>query len=191
MGVRVGLGDIFAGFFGRRGSRSGRDGHKNISGSWHDQRRAQRLPITMPVLVYGRVGEEPFFEPTETINVSARGGLVPISAGVARQQELILTNMQTEEDLLCRVARLIRSERGQMLAGLEFVQASSELLARGAFDERLNFSIFRPGQVRAARLISPPVDCFGCRLVSAKIPSARASEWKSRCIHDRTRQRQY
>ena len=112
------------GFFGRRGSRSGRDGHKHISGSWHDQRRAQRLPITMPVLLYGRVGEAPFFEPTETINVSARGGLVPISAGVARQQELILTNMQTEEDLLCRVARLIRSERGQMLAGLEFVQAA-------------------------------------------------------------------
>ncbi|MGA7853022.1 MAG: hypothetical protein WCA15_06820 [Candidatus Acidiferrales bacterium] len=124
MGVRVGLGDFFAELFGRRGGRFGRDGHKHISGSWHDQRRAQRLPITMPVLVYGRVGEEPFFEPTETINVSARGGLVPISTSVARQQELILTNMQTEEDLLCRVARLIRSERGQMLAGLEFVQAA-------------------------------------------------------------------
>ncbi len=120
----MGLGDFFAELFGLRGGRLARDGHRNISGSWHDQRRAQRLPITMPVLVYGRVGEEPFFEPTETINVSARGGLVPISAGVARQQELILTNMQTEEDLLCRVARLIRSERGQMLAGLEFVQAT-------------------------------------------------------------------
>jgi hypothetical protein len=122
--VRVGLGGFFGGIFGRRGGRSGRDGHKHIAGSWHDQRRAQRLPIAMPVLVYGRLGDEPFFEPTETINVSARGGLVAISASVARQQELILTNMQTEEDLLCRVARLIRSERGQMLAGLEFVQAA-------------------------------------------------------------------
>ncbi|MFZ0883321.1 MAG: PilZ domain-containing protein [Candidatus Acidiferrales bacterium] len=122
--MRVGLGDFFGGIFGRRGNRAGCDGHKHISGSWHDQRRAQRLPITMPVLVYGRVGEAPFFEPTETINVSARGGLVPISASVARQQELILTNMQTEEDLLCRVVRLIRSERGQMLAGLEFMHAA-------------------------------------------------------------------
>jgi hypothetical protein len=120
----VSFSDFFARVFGRRSGRFGRDGHKPITGSWHDQRRAQRLPITMPVLIYGRLGEDPFFEPTETINVSARGGLVPLSAGVARQQELILTNMQTEEELLCRVARLIRSERGQMLAGLEFVQSA-------------------------------------------------------------------
>jgi hypothetical protein len=124
LGVRVGLGSFFARIFGRRGGRGGREGYKHAMGSLHDQRRAQRLPIAMPVLVYGRLGDEPFFEPTETINVSARGGLVPISAGVMRQQELILTNMQTEEELLCRVARLIRSERGQMLVGLEFVQSA-------------------------------------------------------------------
>ena len=80
--------------------------------------------ILLKHAAYGRLGDEPFFEPTETINVSARGGLIPISAGVARQQELVLTNMQTEEELLCRVARLIRSERGQMLVGLEFVQSA-------------------------------------------------------------------
>lgn len=115
---------FFVRIFGRRRSRSGRDGYKHATGSLHDQRRAQRLPIAMPVLIYGRLGEEPFFEPTETINVSARGGLVPISAGVARLQELILTNMQTEEELLCRVARLMKSDRGQLLAGLEFVQSA-------------------------------------------------------------------
>jgi hypothetical protein len=122
--VRVVLGNFFARIFGRRSGRSGRDGYRHAIGSLHDQRRAQRLPIAMPVLIYGRLGEEPFFEPTETINVSARGGLVPISAGVACLQEVLLTNMQTEEELLCRVARLIRSERGQMLAGLEFVQSA-------------------------------------------------------------------
>ncbi|MFZ3216673.1 MAG: hypothetical protein WA192_11490 [Candidatus Acidiferrales bacterium] len=88
-----------------------------------DQRRAQRLPIYLPVQVYGRLGDEPFSEHTETINVSACGGLVPISAAVARSQKLILTNLQTGQDLACRVARLIRSERGQMLAGLEFLQS--------------------------------------------------------------------
>jgi hypothetical protein len=122
--VRVGLGNFFGRIFHRRSGRLGRDGYKHAIGSLHDQRRAQRLPIAMPVLIYGRLGDEPFFEPTETINVSARGGLIPISAGVARQQELVLTNMQTEEELLCRVARLIRSERGQMLVGLEFVQSA-------------------------------------------------------------------
>lgn len=89
-----------------------------------DQRRAQRLPIFLPVQVYGKLDGEPFSENTETINVSACGGLVPISASVVRFQKLILTNLQTEQDLACRVARLIRSERGQMLAGLEFLHSA-------------------------------------------------------------------
>ena len=74
--------------------------------------------------VYGKLDGEPFSKPTETINVSACGGLMPISAGIVRAQELILTNLQTDQDLACRVARLIRSERGQVLAGLEFLQSA-------------------------------------------------------------------
>jgi hypothetical protein len=89
-----------------------------------DQRRAQRLPIYLPVQVYGKLDGVPFSENTESINVSACGGLVPISAGVVRAQKLILTNLQTDEDLTCRVARLVRSERGQVLAGLEFLQSA-------------------------------------------------------------------
>jgi hypothetical protein len=89
-----------------------------------DQRRAQRLPIYLPVQVYGKLDGVPFSENTETINVSACGGLVPISAAVVRAQKLILTNLQTDQDLTCRVARLIRSERGQVLAGLEFLHSA-------------------------------------------------------------------
>ena len=89
-----------------------------------EQRRAQRLPIFLPVQVYGKLDGEPFSENTETINVSACGGLVPISARVVRSQKLILTNLQTDQDLTCRVARLIRTERGQVLAGLEFLQSA-------------------------------------------------------------------
>ena len=93
-------------------------------GSLDDQRRAQRLPIYLPVQVYGKLDGEPFSENTQTINVSAWGGLVPISASIVRAQKLILTNLQTDQDLTCRVARLIRSERGQVLAGLEFLQSA-------------------------------------------------------------------
>jgi hypothetical protein len=93
-------------------------------GSLDDQRRAQRLPIYLPVQVYGKLDGEPFSENTQTINVSAWGGLVPISATILRAQKLILTNLQTDQDLTCRVARLIRSQRGQMLAGLEFLQSA-------------------------------------------------------------------
>ena len=95
-------------------------------GSLDDQRRAQRLPIFLPVQVYGKLDGEPFAENTETINVSACGGLMPISAGIVRAQKLILTNLQTDQDLTCRVARLIRSERGQVLAGLEFLQSAPD-----------------------------------------------------------------
>jgi hypothetical protein len=88
-----------------------------------DERRAQRLRMFMPVQLYGLLGDEPFSERTETFNVSACGGLVLVSADVARAQKLILTNLQTDQDLICRVIRLTRTRRGQMLAGLEFLQS--------------------------------------------------------------------
>jgi hypothetical protein len=76
----------------------------------------------MPVHLYGRMGEEPFQEHTETINVSVNGGLVPVTAEVSCSQKLILTNLQTSEELACRVARITKTDRGTTLAGLEFLQ---------------------------------------------------------------------
>jgi hypothetical protein len=108
----------------RLGGRLDQEASKKMIGLQLDQRRAQRLPIYLPVQVYGKLDGEPFSENTETINVSACGGLMPIRAGIARAQKLILTNLQTNQDLPCRVARLIRSESGQMLAGLEFLQSA-------------------------------------------------------------------
>jgi hypothetical protein len=49
---------------------------------------------------------------------------VTVSADIASSQAFILTNAQTDEDLACRVARLIRTEKGQMLVGLEFLRHS-------------------------------------------------------------------
>ena len=112
------------GFVGRGGSDDG-------LGSLHDKRRALRLPITMPVAVYGYVGDEPFLENTESINVSARGGLVAISAGVNCWQKIILTNLQTEEDLECRIVRLVRSATGTSIAGVEFVDVAPKFWRTG------------------------------------------------------------
>jgi hypothetical protein len=114
---------FFSWIGGRRGRRFHQEAGKKMIGSLDDQRRAQRLPIYLPVQVYGKLDGEPFSENTQTINVSAWGGLVPLSASIVRAQKLILTNLQTDQDLTCRVARLIRSERGQVLAGLEFLQS--------------------------------------------------------------------
>jgi hypothetical protein len=91
-----------------------------------EKRHAHRVLATTPVLVYGRMENEddPFTENTKTINLSAHGGLVPISARVVLSQKLILTNLQTEEDLPCRVARLGQTVDGETLVGLEFLEPS-------------------------------------------------------------------
>lgn len=82
------------------------------------------MPAAVPVMIYGRLGDEPFHVNTETIDVSGYGGLVTVSASITSSQTLILTNARTNQDLACRVARLVRTDRGQLLAGLEFLRHS-------------------------------------------------------------------
>ncbi len=78
----------------------------------------------MPVFVYGRARGEPFSEHAETANVSAQGGLVELSVELQRSQTLLVTNLQTNEDLACRVARLVKTEGGKTLVGVEFLRPS-------------------------------------------------------------------
>jgi len=89
-----------------------------------EQRRGRRVRTGMPVLLYGRLANEPFQEHTRTIDVSSHGGLFPIAAAVVPSQKLIITNLETNDDLACRVARLIRTDRGTTLAAVEFLQPS-------------------------------------------------------------------
>lgn len=87
-----------------------------------DKRRALRLHVAIHVLIYGRLGNEPFSENAETVDVCTLGGLVPISARVRRSQKLILTNLQTDEELPCRVAHIVKAEDGRKLVGLAFLR---------------------------------------------------------------------
>ncbi|MGB0035047.1 MAG: PilZ domain-containing protein [Candidatus Acidiferrales bacterium] len=111
-----------------RWGRLGREAHaarittSGKPGDLLEQRRTQRVLVAMPVLIYGRLGNEPFQEDTETINVSANGGLLPITTEVLPSQKLLLTNLQTNEELTCRVARLVQTPGGRTLVGLEFLQ---------------------------------------------------------------------
>jgi hypothetical protein len=89
-----------------------------------DRRRSHRVALATPVFVYGWLADESFSENTETLNVSANGGLIPLSGMAIPSQELILTNLQTNEDLTCRVARSTRAGDGKILVGLDFLQAS-------------------------------------------------------------------
>ncbi|HWF37110.1 MAG TPA: PilZ domain-containing protein [Candidatus Acidoferrales bacterium] len=89
-----------------------------------DKRREPRLLAALPVFVYGRVEGQPFSEESETTNVSPHGGLLELSAEIERSHPILLTNLHTNEELACRVARVLKTETGRTLVGLEFLRPS-------------------------------------------------------------------
>jgi hypothetical protein len=91
-----------------------------------ERRSGFRVALATPVFVYGWLAGEPFLENTETLNVSESGGLISLSADVRPSQELVLTNLQTDADQLCRVARSTTRADGKTLAGLTFLRASPD-----------------------------------------------------------------
>jgi len=89
-----------------------------------EKRRSERVPAAMPVFIYGRVRGETFSEYAETSDISAQGGAVILSAEIERSQPILITNLRTNEDLACRVARLAITQKGSILVGFEFLRPS-------------------------------------------------------------------
>jgi hypothetical protein len=89
-----------------------------------ERRRGSRVALDAPVFVYGWMKDEPFSESTETVDVGELGGLIALSVKVVPSQELVLTNLQTDQDMHCRVARAMTGDNGKTLAGLTFLEAS-------------------------------------------------------------------
>lgn len=90
------------------------------------QRRSKRLPLSIPVRIYGRTPKnEPFRHLTETNLVSAHGGLVPLPAKVKRGQTLLIVHGFTEEARQCRVVYVDTKARRRKV-GIEFVQPEGD-----------------------------------------------------------------
>ena len=89
-----------------------------------NKRRAYRVSAFMPVFVYGHTNNQPFAEHTVTLNVSATGGFLALSAEVSPSEKLLMANVQTDEELLCRIARVIKTQGGKTLVGFEFLRSS-------------------------------------------------------------------
>jgi len=78
----------------------------------------------MQVFVYGTMQGQPFSELAETANVSPQGGLLELSTEIEGRQPILVTNLQTNEELACRIARSAKTSSGKTLIGLEFLRPS-------------------------------------------------------------------
>jgi c-di-GMP-binding flagellar brake protein YcgR len=87
-----------------------------------NRRRNHRVAAFLPVFIYAHSHDEPFVEHAVTLNVSAGGGLLSLSRDVAPRQELLVANLQTDEELPCRIARVTKTQAGTVLVGFEFLR---------------------------------------------------------------------
>jgi c-di-GMP-binding flagellar brake protein YcgR len=87
-----------------------------------NRRRNHRVAAFLPVFIYAHSHDEPFAELAVTLNVSATGGLLSVSREVAPSQQLLVANTQTNEELPCRIARVIKTQAGTTLVGFEFLR---------------------------------------------------------------------
>ena len=89
------------------------------------ERRSLRLWISIPVRASGKnVDSKDFSEDTETIVVNAHGGLFCLHQSVKIRADIILTNLVTKEEQVCRVVTLGDSSDKGMRVGVEFLSPS-------------------------------------------------------------------
>jgi hypothetical protein len=91
------------------------------------QRRSKRLPLQVPVLVYGRdVDNTPFHEPARMLSLNQNGGLLALSAKVNQGHTILVVNRTTVEEQECRVVSVLVGQGGKRHVGIEFVQPAPD-----------------------------------------------------------------
>jgi hypothetical protein len=92
-----------------------------------NHRRSKRLPLSIPVQVYGRTPNNlPFRDITETKFVSVHGGLLPISSRVNCGQTLLIVNSFTQEERECRVVYVDSNGQGNSGVAVEFARDAGD-----------------------------------------------------------------
>src|SRR5271168_397589 len=88
-------------------------------------RRSQRVCLRLPIVVLREgPGENVASEETYTLIVNAHGALIHLALTVEIGQLLGIKNMQTLEELVCRVVNLGPDQPGKREVGIEFELAS-------------------------------------------------------------------
>ena len=86
-------------------------------------RRSKRLPLHVPVFVYGRTANNrPFSDLTRMISINAHGGLLALAAPVEPDQTILLVNNSTQKSRACRVIYIGPEGSGKREIGVEFLR---------------------------------------------------------------------
>src|ERR1700680_1647764 len=92
-----------------------------------ERRRSERLLLDVSLVVRGESMEsKPFQEKTFTISVSAHGTLLVLATKVALGHTLILSNPQTQDEVVGRVVRFGIPHGGLAQVGIDFAQPAPE-----------------------------------------------------------------
>ena len=85
------------------------------------RRRTERVLAHVPVLVKGNAKDKgPFTEPTRSVVVNAHGALITLFTIAELGQQLILTNVGTQEEQECSVVYLGAEQAGRTEVGIAF-----------------------------------------------------------------------
>jgi len=77
-----------------------------------ERRRTSRIPVQVPLFVYGHTGDNPFHEEACTVEINAHGGLISMQTAVRPGQKLLLMNKEDESSQQCIVLSVrVRQER--------------------------------------------------------------------------------
>ena len=92
-----------------------------------ERRRCKRLPVSIPVRVYGRTPKNhPFRDITATMIVSQHGGLLDMRPKVKLGQGILVVNSITEEERKCRVVYVDSKGRGKKKVAVEFANSDGD-----------------------------------------------------------------
>ena len=91
-----------------------------------ERRRSPRYVCDVGLVARGENKGQPFKEDTFSVNVSAHGGVIFLSANVRIGQTLFLLNPQTGNEIQCHVARIGPPHSGLRMVGVEFETRSPE-----------------------------------------------------------------
>jgi hypothetical protein len=89
------------------------------------QRRSQRLLLRVHIVAHRRAGQpDSKPEPTETLAVNAHGALILLTPPVEEIEQILIKNLKTNEEHLCRVVYQGSTEAGRLQIGVEFTTPS-------------------------------------------------------------------